>query len=224
MTFPIEYIPYVNTIILVVLLFLLITGFIRGFMLSLIDLLGTFALLVLAYFISPFLATSFPIAPHMELNLGVEALNTLIVERINQLFWFVLIFVVGQIVLLFLKPIVKAIGALPLIKQVNSLLGLVLGAVKGYVLALIVIFILSTPLINNGRIVVEQSWLGSIEQSSSFVLELLENPKEINEIMQNIMNGNVISEEDKIALEEWLSKNLGEGQIIQDILDALNKE
>lgn len=224
MTFPIEYIPYVNTIILVVLLFLLITGFVRGFMLSLIDLLGTFALMVLAYFISPLLATSFPIAPHMELNLGVEALNTLIVERINQLFWFVLVFVVGQIVLLFLKPIVKTIGELPLIKQVNSLLGLGLGAIKGYVLALIVIFVLSTPLVNNGRIVVENSWLASIEKSSTFVLQILENPKEINEIMQNIMNGNVINEEDKKALEEWLSKNLGEGQIIQDILDALNKE
>lgn len=224
MTFPIEYIPYVNTIILAVLLLLMVVGFVRGFMLSLIDLLGTFAILVIAYLVSPMLASMFSIAPHITFDVGVEALNLIIVERINQLFWFVIVFIVGSIVILFMKPVVKVVGQLPLIKQLNSILGLVLGFVKGYVIALIVIFVLSTPLINNGRIIIEETWLGSIEESSAVVLHLMENPKEINEVLQNVMNGNVISEEEMAALEEWLLSNISDPEAISKILEVLNKE
>lgn len=224
MTFPIEYIPYINTIIAVVFLVLMIEGFVRGFFISLIDLLGTFAMFIIAYLVSPLLASSFTIAPHIEINLGVEALNQLIIDRINQLFWFVIIFVIGQIIIACIKPVVKAVGKLPLIKQLNSLLGLGMGLIKGYILSLIVIFVLSTPLINNGRIVVQESWLGNIEESSSWIMQLVQNPKEINEIMQDIMNGNIISEEDKAAFEEWLIKNLSNQEELKGILDKLTTE
>lgn len=224
MTFPIEYIPYVNTIILAVLLVLMVVGFVRGFMMSLIDLLGTFVILLVAYFVSPLLASTFTIAPHITFDVGVEVLNTIIIDRINQLFWFVVVFVVGSLVILFIKPVVKVVEKLPVIKQLNSLLGLVLGFVKGYIIALIAIFVLSTPLINNGRIVIENSWLGGIEESSGLVLQLLENPKEINEALQNVMNGNIISEEDKLALEEWLVSTITDAESLEKILEVLNRE
>lgn len=224
MTFPIEYIPYVNTIILAVLLVLMVVGFVRGFLMSLIDLLGTFVILLVAYFVSPLLASTFTIAPHITFDVGVEVLNTIIIDRINQLFWFVVVFVVGSLVILFIKPVVKVVEKLPVIKQLNSLLGLVLGFVKGYIIALIAIFVLSTPLINNGRIVIENSWLGGIEESSGLVLQLLENPKEINEALQNVMNGNIISEEDKLALEEWLVSTITDAESLEKILEVLNRE
>lgn len=224
MTFPIEYIPYVNTIILAVIIVLMIVGFVRGFMMSLIDLLGTFVILLVAYFVSPLLASTFTIAPHISFDVGVEALNVIIIDRINQLFWFVIVFVVGSLIILFMKPVVKVVGQLPVIKQVNSILGLVLGLIKGYIIALIAIFVLSTPLINNGRIVIDNTWLGSIEKSSGIVLQLLENPIEINEALQNVMNGNIISEEDMAALEEWLLSTISDAEVVEKILEVLNKE
>ncbi|MBQ9986995.1 MAG: CvpA family protein [Erysipelotrichales bacterium] len=223
MTLPLEYIPYVDIVLLVLLIILMITGFARGFLLSLIDLVGTFAMLLIAYFISPILATNFSILTDLTIDVGVEALNLLIVDRINQLFWFVVVFVIGQVVILFLKPVVKVVCSIPLIKQINQILGLVLGAVKGYILALILIFVLSTPLITNGRVFVENTVLSKLEESSVLVLELLEDPKEINEILQNIINGNIISEEEKAELLEWLGSLVSEEELME-IFKSLSLE
>ena len=52
----------------------------------------------------------------------------------------------------------------------------------------------------------------------------MENPKEINEVLQNVMNGNVISEEEMAALEEWLLSNISDPEAISKILEVLNKE
>ncbi|MBE6114481.1 MAG: CvpA family protein [Erysipelotrichaceae bacterium] len=223
MTLPLEYIPYVDIVLLVLLIILMITGFARGFLLSLIDLVGTFVMLLIAYFVSPILAANFSILTDLTIDVGVEALNLLIVDRINQLFWFVVVFVIGQVVILFLKPVVKVVCSIPLIKQINQILGLVLGAVKGYILALILIFVLSTPLITNGRVFVENTVLSKLEESSVLVLELLEDPKEINEILQNIINGNIISEEEKAELLEWLTSLVSEEELME-IFKSLSLE
>lgn len=223
MTFPLEYISYVNIGLLVLLVLLMVAGFVRGFLLSLIDLVGTFVMLLIAYFVSPILATNFAIITDLQIDVGAEALSLLITERINELFWFVVVFIIGMIVILFLKPVVKVVCSIPLIKQINQVLGLILGAVKGYILALILIFVLSTPLVTNGREVVENTVLIHLEESSVLVLDVLEDPKMINEILQDIMNGNMITEEDKAELLEWLGSLVSEEEL-KEIFKSLSLE
>lgn len=223
MTFPLEYISYVNIGLLVLLVLLMVAGFVRGFLLSLIDLVGTFVMLLIAYFVSPILATNFAIITDLQIDVGAEALSLLITERINELFWFVVVFIIGMIVILFLKPVVKVVCSIPLIKQINQVLGLILGAVKGYILALILIFVLSTPLVTNGREVVENTVLIHLEESSVLVLDVLEDPKMINEILQDIMNGNMITEEDKAELLEWLGSLVSEEEL-NEIFKSLSLE
>lgn len=223
MTFPLEYISYVNIGLLVLLVLLMVAGFVRGFLLSLIDLVGTFVMLLIAYFVSPILATNFAIITDLQIDVGAEALSLLITERINELFWFVVVFIIGMIVILFLKPVVKVVCSIPLIKQINQVLGLILGAVKGYILALILIFVLSTPLVTNGREVVENTVLIYLEESSVLVLDVLEDPKMINEILQDIMNGNMITEEDRAELLEWLGSLVSEEEL-KEIFKSLSLE
>ncbi|MBR3841544.1 MAG: CvpA family protein [Erysipelotrichales bacterium] len=224
MTFPLEYISYVDIAVLVVLTSSVFLGLKKGFLLSLIDLVGTIAIFVMAYILAPLFSDSIMLtSSFLTIDVGNEYLNTLILEKSNELLWFVVLFVVGSVLVLFIKPIFKALDELPVIKQLNHLLGGIFGAIKTYILCLVVVFILSTPIVRNGSIVIEDSILRYVEQSSTVVWELLDNPEEINNALQDIINDNGLSEDLVDSFKSWLAENIDDEKIIESIIEEFKK-
>ena len=224
MTFPSEYISYIDIVIIVVLILSILIGLKKGFLLSLIDLIGTVAIFMMAYILAPLCSSSMMLINSLvNIDVGNEYLNVLIIEKSNELLWFVILFVVGSILVMFIKPIFKAIDELPLIKQLNHLLGGVFGIIKSYIVCLVFLFILNTPFIKNGSIVIERTLFKYIENSSVVVWEVLDNPEQINNVLQDIMNGNGIKEDLVDSFKIWLSENIDDEQIINSIIEEFKK-
>ena len=220
MTFPIEYISYVDIALLFVLVITLIIGLKRGLLLSLIDLVGTIAIFIMSYILAPLCADMMMLtSSFLNIDVGNEYLNTLILEKSNELLWFIILFAVGSLLVLFIKPIFEAIDELPVIKQLNHLLGGVFGIVKTYVICLVFVFILNTPIIRNGGIVVEKTVLSYVDQSSTIIWELLDNPEDINNVLQDIINGNGIKEDLLDSFKSWLAENIDDEKIINSIIE-----
>lgn len=219
MTFPNEYISYVNLVIVVAFAVSVLIGLKKGFLLSLIDLVGTVVIFFVAYFLSPAFAGMFQLTENiLNIDVGNQYLNELIIEKSNELLWFVILFVVGSILVALIKPLFKAIGSIPLIKQINHLLGAVFGVLKGYVWCLVAILIFNTPIIKNGGIVIERTWLQPIQESSQIIWKMLDNPEEISTILQDIINGNGVSEEVMDSFNEWLENNIDDEEIVNSII------
>ena len=220
MTFPIEYISYVDIALLFVLVITLIIGLKRGLLLSLIDLVGTIAIFIMSYILAPLCADMMMLtSSFLNIDVGNEYLNTLILEKSNELLWFIILFAVGSLLVLFIKPIFEAIDELPVIKQLNHLLGGVFGIVKTYVICLVFVFILNTPIIRNGGIIVEKTVLSYVDQSSTIIWELLDNPEDINNVLQDIINGNGIKEDLLDSFKSWLAENIDDEKIINSIIE-----
>ena len=220
MSFPIEYISYVDIVILVVLIASVIMGLKKGLLLSLIDLVGTIAIFLMSYILAPLCADTMMLTDYfLTIDVGNEYLNTLILEKSNELLWFIILFVVGSVLVIFVKPIFKAIDELPIIKQLNHLLGGIFGALKTYILCLVFVFILNTPIIRNGSIVIEKTYLNYVDQSSTIIWEVLDNPEEINNALQDIINGNGLSEDLVESFKSWLAENIDDEKIIESIIE-----
>ena len=81
------------------------------------------------------------------------------------------------------------------------------------------VFILNTPIIRNGGIVVEKTVLSYVDQSSTIIWELLDNPEDINNVLQDIINGNGIKEDLLDSFKSWLAENIDDEKIINSIIE-----
>ena len=123
MTIPNEGMFVVNMIVIVLAVVNLIAGIRRGFLLQLVDTIGLIAALFAAWLFSPVLAGWVMLIPSSLNPLEGTLLAPFFQVMMNQLIWFIVLFLVCRLVLFLLKPLVKALGHLPLVRQVNQLLG-----------------------------------------------------------------------------------------------------
>ncbi len=225
MTFPLDYIGYLNIALVAVFVITIILGVKKGFLSSLLDFVGAIVVFLISYLIAPVLAGQFALASNfINIDVGNEFINQLIFDKSNELIWFVIIFVVGMIVVAVVKKVTDIVSKLPGIKQLNSLLGGVFGVIYGWIICLVVVFVFSTPLVKNGRIIIERSLLGDIEAKSSVVLNMMGNPEEFNNALQDIINGNGISSDYAEEFENWIRKYISDDDAIKKIIDQYVNE
>jgi uncharacterized membrane protein required for colicin V production len=212
---------WVNVLLIVGFILMIYIGYKTGLLLQLFSLLSMIVKLVLAWMFSPILARVFVF---YEPDLGVlenSALDDLITQNINTIIWFVVLYLVLSIAFLFLKPLIKGVGKLPIIKTFNQLAGMLFGAIKFFIYTIILIFLLQTPLFANGEEVIEQTWLDPINQSAPVVFNTLSQWASSNPAISRLLAGELLSDEDVDAIEQWLIEQEIDSETIQDILERL---
>ncbi len=218
--------PMINIGCLIFLLICILIGIKRGFLLQLANLAGMIVSLIFAFMFAPVLAKQIRLFPSSLIDLGYDFLNELIYPYINQLAWFVVIVILIKIVILILKPLIKMVQKLPVLKQCNELLGGVLGGVQALLWIMVLSVILRLPFFTNGNVVVEQTMIRipalmiemgmenmpinaqQIEDVAKILDNLLaENKDEVltEEEIQKI--GQVLNEEQVEALLQWLNES-----------------
>ncbi len=221
MLFPNTWIPFVNIAVIAIFILFLGIGLYKGFLLMAVEFFSFIVTFILAYMIAPVLSASIHLASYAKIDVGHELLNDLIGKRINDLLWFVIVFVVLMVIFAVLRSIVQIASEIPVLKQVNALLGAVFGIAKAYAICLIAIFLLQTPLIANGSEVIQQTMLKTLEEHSVLIYQFIEKPSDINRAFQDLMNGKAISEQDMNQLLSWLQKQFSE-QELQDIINQIH--
>lgn len=159
-----DVIQWINPILILITLLLTYTGYKKGFLSKLLSLFSFIVIVFIAYYLAPMLAESFEILPQSWAPYQDGPLKEFFYTQANQ--WFIFALVVGLtfIILFIIKPIVLLIGELPLISIVNRLLGFIFGLAESLLMVFVLLIILHTPFISNGKEVINSTWLYYVDE------------------------------------------------------------
>lgn len=140
-----DYFLYINIILVLIYIIFAIIGYKNGLMVQIIDLIFNFLAIFAAYFISPILASHFPLVTMEEIytNLNINRI-------IDTLIYCVIVYVILRIFYIFIKPVFKSVSKVPLIGFLNKVGGFLLGIVNATFIMLALGLLLTTPLFSNG--------------------------------------------------------------------------
>ncbi|MEG0176718.1 CvpA family protein [Anaerorhabdus sp.] len=185
-----------------------ILGYKRGFLLQLLDLVGLLVIIYVSWLFSPVLATYFAIWPKDLMPLQATIFQDAIYNYINQFVWFVVIFIVLKILLLLIRPLVKVLQNIPILKQLNGIAGSLFSFVYSTVWMILIAFVLTLPIFPKGGQYVEKSWLQPILTYASTFVEEIEEPLSKNSSLNKLFDDmNDFSDNDRLELKQWFEEN-----------------
>lgn len=206
MLFPIEYIFLLNIVVIAVLALFAYSGYIQGFFLKLLGCFGFLVCALVAWLISYPLSSLLHLYPDHMLMMNDPQIAQIFYQTINRVVVFIVLFFLLSLAVFFMKPILKAVGKLPLIQEMNKILGTALGALQGLVFVMVVTFVFSTPLFANGMRVIDQSCLKPINAVTEGLLFFAHDQLgELKAIQKVVTPSTVVDEEDIGYIADWLS-------------------
>lgn len=138
----------ISFIILIVLIFGILMGIRRGFVLQLIQLVGFFVAIIVARLYYEKLASHLSLwIPYPELtndSAWALFLNSMPLENaFYNAISFALIFIVTRIVLQIIGYMLDFVAKFPILRTINKLLGAILGFIEIYILTFFALFVLA---------------------------------------------------------------------------------
>lgn len=230
-------------IIIIIIILGALYGYKKGFIGSLISLVGSIVIIILAFYlknpISVFLYEHFPFFNIGGFFKGISVYNILIYEGIS----FVIMLTILSIIFKIISKITGIVGKLTLgiLSEglVGKLLGLVFGLLQGFLIAFFICFIFST-FASTAKIYQESSYGDQIVSKTPFLSDIVEDTylsiKNVYDITKEYQNTLDKEEANKKCLEvllkyEIISKESAEklsdnGKLninnIKDIIDQNN--
>ncbi|NLC65281.1 MAG: CvpA family protein [Erysipelothrix sp.] len=203
--FPHEFIVYLNAIWALFLVFVLYRGYKRGMLLQVVGLIGTFVSLIIAWLFSDVFVNVYTFINYNKT--GISRFDMFVSDNANQMIWFLIIFIVIRLLMLVLTPIASMISKIPLIKQVNSILGALFSIVIYFVYMGILILFLTLPVITNGNEIIKNTLLKPIQSAMVPVTSFLEETVEKNTAIQSLLNNRGLSTSQKQTMINMLEDN-----------------
>ncbi len=196
----------VNAGVLVCLVINIFCCFKRGLILSFWDCFGTIVALLFAWYFSSYVADMIRIYP-MSLTPVADSSYGLAVNRLfNGYAWMLVLFIVIKIIMVFFTPFIKFLQRVPLVKEVNQLLGAAFGVVLTWIWCLIAIFVLSMPIIENGTMLIENTILNPMLEYSFTAADFTNDFISDNETLKTILSKEELSQEDSDFLQDLMEK------------------
>ncbi|MFQ8583262.1 MAG: CvpA family protein [Holdemania massiliensis] len=172
----------INIAVLIIAVVQVLVGIKRGFLIQLMDCVGLLVSLFVAWLFSPVLSEWAAIVPE-TLNPARETiLGPWVYGLMNQIVWFIAIFIVCRLVLLLVRPIIKMLGKIPLVKQVNQLLGGLFGLVNTGIWLVVFSIILMLPFFENGQQVIDATLLSMPGKAAAVLNEKLLRCRRMNQL------------------------------------------
>ncbi|WP_370777298.1 CvpA family protein [Holdemania massiliensis] len=215
----------INIAVLIIAVVQVLVGIKRGFLIQLMDCVGLLVSLFVAWLFSPVLSEWAAIVPE-TLNPARETiLGPWVYGLMNQIVWFIAIFIVCRLVLLLVRPIIKMLGKIPLVKQVNQLLGGLFGLVNTGIWLVVFSIILMLPFFENGQQVIDATLLSMPGKAAAVLNEkLLEMPQDENQLKKLVEGWDQLTDEDRTMIKDWLNDNQLTFQNLQELLNSLKGE
>jgi len=220
MTIPEMIFPYINIGLLVIAVLAIIDGYMHGFMLMLLNLISLAAALFLAWALSPAIAAVVPIYPKSATPIE-GPVGDLIYTKFNAGLWFIVIFIVVMILSVVLRPLVKAVGKVPVIKQTNKILGAAFSLVLTAFWLMVLTFVLTTPLFTNGKEAIEASWLKPFSDQRNPVFGFASDRLNESVMVQRIISGQPMTAGELEEIRNWLEEHNIDADAIDDFIQSL---
>lgn len=212
----------VNIIIIVILLISIGSGYKQGFLWKLISLLGFFLVGILSWWLSSILSPMIHLYPSDQIPLAGTFLEGMLYNNLNRIVVFVLLFIVLEIILLVLKPMVKILGSLPVVSTLNKLCGAVLGFVQAILLMTLACLVLRLPFWENGNEIVNTSLLRYSEPICEQLITIAKEPISwVEESVNGLEDSKTLTNDERQQLKEWLLSQGIEEEKVTSFLKTL---
>lgn len=223
MLFPTEYLYILNIVIVLILALFAYSGYRQGFLLKVLGCIGFVVVGFVAWFLSSPFGKLFHLFPTDMTPMKGTLIEPIFYESINRMVVFVVLFVILGIFVCFLRPLLKAVGKLPVIKEVNKVLGILVGFLQGWIVLMIVTFSFTTPLFANGASVIERSFLKPVEGITAKALFFADDTlEELKSVQKIVTPSTALSDIDVENIRQWLLRyDVPEAQVdafLQELL------
>ena len=201
MTFPMQFVPYINLFLIIIIAFFAVRAFYKGFLILFLETVSLFVALVVAGLLAKPLAQALPLYFIDDLLLSLPVIGSLFSTQINTFIWFIILFIGINIILWLFRPVFHMIGKIPLLKGINRILGLGFGLIQALILIWIMSLILLTPLFTNGQEMIQNSALKYYDQVTDLII-VNADIKELSLI--KVLTNGTFNDNDRLVIQEWL--------------------
>lgn len=207
MNIPSAYFIYINVFIGIIYLILIIIGYKKGFLFELVSFAFTIVAGIVSWFVSPVLASLYPIVNLENLSKETELVSKIINLNalLNTAIYFILTFLVLKLFYFLLAILLKGMNKIPVIGKFNQLLGGIAGIFNATIITLVLSLLLSLPIFSNGNEVKNGTVFKYISNLTDKVLTILVDNVDLDNLKNKFENFDVNSARDDF--KDWLQIN-----------------
>ena len=183
-------------------------GYNTGILRRLIGLVGSIISYWIAWILCGVFAKYINIISAKSLGLSGTPFEAVAKTYVNQIAWFILLFLVLRILFFMVDRIVKGVHKVPGVHAVSALLGAAFGVLEAFVWMVVITVLLHTPLFKNGSYIVENSLIKQVNQVTEMVAKDYLGPLFSSEGFSKIgEDTKSLTDLQRNAVENWLKEN-----------------
>ncbi len=202
---PADWIKPIDIGLIIVYIVFLYLGAKKGFFLQIVSTAGTALSALISWRYCSVADDFFRLWPKDLTPVNGTFLADAFAGFMNEAVWFLLLFAVLRIIFLLIERLVSGLQDLPLVREISTLLGAALGAAAATVWVLVICYALNMPVFENGRQIVNETYLGFIRTTSAQVLReaglQLDYAESINKLYTDFSS---MDDRDQKLVREWL--------------------
>lgn len=183
-------------------------GYNTGILRRLIGLVGSIISYWIAWILCGVFAKYINIASAKSLGLSGTPFEAIAKTYVNQIAWFILLFLVLRILFFVVDRIAKGVHKVPGLHAVSALLGAAFGVLEAFVWVVVITVLLHTPLFKNGSYIVENSLIKQVNQVTEMVAKDYLGPLFSSEGFSKLgEDTKSLTDLQRNAVENWLKEN-----------------
>lgn len=183
-------------------------GYNTGILRRLIGLVGSIISYWIAWILCGVFAKYINIISVKSLGLSGTPFEAVAKTYVNQIAWFILLFLVLRILFFMVDRIAKGVHKVPGLHAVSALLGAAFGVLEAFVWMVVITVLLHTPLFKNGSYIVDNSLIKQVNQVTEMVAKDYLGPLFSSEGFSKIgEDTKSLTDLQRNAVENWLKEN-----------------
>ena len=183
-------------------------GYNTGILRRLIGLVGSVISYWIAWILCGVFAKYINIVSVKSLGISGTPFEAIAKTYVNQIAWFILLFLVLRILFFVVDRIAKGVHKVPGLHAVSALLGAAFGVLEAFVWMVVITVLLHTPLFKNGSYIVENSLIKQVNQVTEMVAKDYLGPLFSSEGFSKMEEDTKsLTDLQRNAVENWLKEN-----------------
>lgn len=209
-----KYYMYISIGLAVFYIWMFIHGWKRGILVSLVRFAGSLASIWAGWVASPVLAEFFSIWPKKYTPMQDTALASSVYGFVNELAWFLVIFLILQIIIGIIESLARKAQKTRGIHALSALFGGVFKLCSAAVWTIVFCAVLSLPVFANGTDVVNNTLLGTVKTKVMEVTDKYVEPYLSSDSFRKLSEDiSDLPEKERNELRQWLQDNGYEEQL-----------
>ncbi len=197
MLIPNEYFLYINVAIVVSLILFALIGYKNGLLLQVVDLIFNCLAIFISWFISPILASHFPL---IKLDEVYTALNINVL--MDTVIYCVVVFLILRFLYIFIKPLFRFVSKIPLIGFINKLGGFFFGIINCLIVLSLLSMLLNTSIFSNGAEIKNDTYFKYCDTLTNKAIEITLKHVNFDALKKEADNFDV--DKSREEFEKWL--------------------